>query len=53
MIKIFKGVYIGFYIDTTLGRPKGNKDSKPRPKSGYYIREANKRGGKKAITGNR
>lgn len=25
------------------GRPKGSKDSKPRPKSGYYIREANKR----------
>jgi putative DNA-invertase from lambdoid prophage Rac len=28
---------------TTLGRPKGKKDSKPRPKSGYYVREANKR----------
>jgi len=26
-----------------LGRPKGTKDSKPRPKSGYYMREANKR----------
>lgn len=26
-----------------LGRPKGRKDSKPRPKSGYYIREARKR----------
>lgn len=26
-----------------LGRPKGSKDSKPRPKSGYYVREANKR----------
>lgn len=28
---------------TILGRPKGSKDSKPRPKSGYFIREANKR----------
>lgn len=28
---------------TILGRPKGKKDSKPRPKSGYYLREANKR----------
>jgi len=28
---------------TVLGRPKGKKDSKPRPKSGYIIREANKR----------
>ena len=27
----------------TPGRPKGSKDSKKRPKSGYYIREANKR----------
>ena len=26
-----------------LGRPKGAKDTKPRPKSGYYMREANKR----------
>ncbi|MFN4892344.1 MAG: recombinase family protein [Bacteroidota bacterium] len=26
-----------------LGRPKGSKDKKPRPKSGYYLREANKR----------
>ena len=30
-----------------LGRPKGSKDSKPRPKSGYYVREANKRKDKK------
>jgi DNA invertase Pin-like site-specific DNA recombinase len=28
-----------------LGRPKGKKDSKPRPKSGYYLREAYKRKG--------
>lgn len=28
---------------TRLGRPKGSKDSKPRPKSGYYLREAHKR----------
>jgi DNA invertase Pin-like site-specific DNA recombinase len=28
---------------TILGRPKGKKDTKQRPKSGYYIREANKR----------
>jgi DNA invertase Pin-like site-specific DNA recombinase len=28
---------------TILGRPKGKKDSKPRPKGGYYMREANKR----------
>lgn len=26
-----------------LGRPKGKKDSKPRPKSGYYLREAAKK----------
>jgi len=26
-----------------LGRPKGSKDKKPRPKSGYYLREAHKR----------
>jgi DNA invertase Pin-like site-specific DNA recombinase len=28
---------------TILGRPKGKKDSKPRPKGGYYMREAKKR----------
>ena len=28
---------------TKLGRPKGSKDAKPRPKSGYFIREASKR----------
>ena len=28
---------------TRLGRPKGSKDSKPRPKNGYYLRELNKR----------
>jgi putative DNA-invertase from lambdoid prophage Rac len=27
----------------TLGRPKGSKDSKVRPKSGYLMREVNKR----------
>lgn len=32
-----------------LGRPIGRKDSKPRPKSGYYIREAKKRGGRKPL----
>jgi putative DNA-invertase from lambdoid prophage Rac len=26
-----------------LGRPKGSRDSKPRPKSGYILREAGKR----------
>lgn len=26
-----------------FGRPKGSKDSKPRPKSGYLMREINKR----------
>ncbi len=26
-----------------LGRPKGSKDTKPRPKSGYLMREINKR----------
>lgn len=26
-----------------LGRPKGSKDKKPRPKSGYILREAQKR----------
>ena len=28
---------------TTLGRPKGSKDKKNRPKSGYILREAKKR----------
>ena len=28
---------------TILGRPKGSRDSKPRPKSGYLMREVNKR----------
>jgi DNA invertase Pin-like site-specific DNA recombinase len=28
---------------TKLGRPFGSKDSKPRPKSGYYMREIRKR----------
>lgn len=28
---------------TKLGRKVGSKDSKPRPKSGYYIREAKKK----------
>lgn len=28
---------------TILGRPKGKKDSRPRPKSGYIMREAKKR----------
>lgn len=28
---------------TRLGRPKGSKDKKPRPKSGYILKEANKR----------
>lgn len=28
---------------TTLGRPKGSKDKKSRPKSGYILREAKKR----------
>ena len=28
---------------TILGRPKGSRDTKPRPKSGYFIREATKR----------
>lgn len=32
-----------------LGRPKGSKDSKPRPKTGYLLREANKRGLRKPV----
>ena len=36
---------------TILGRPKGKKDSKPRPKSGYYIREAKKRQNKSEKNG--
>ena len=28
---------------TRLGRPVGAKDSKPRPKGGYFLKEANKR----------
>lgn len=35
-----------------LGRPVGSKDSKPRPKSGYYIREAKKRGVRKPLIEN-
>ena len=35
-----------------LGRPKGSKDSKPRPKSGYIIREAIKRKGDDEKAGN-
>jgi len=31
-------------LGKTLGRPKGSKDKKPRRKSGYYNRYANKRG---------
>jgi DNA invertase Pin-like site-specific DNA recombinase len=31
----------------TLGRPKGKKDSKPRAKSGYYVRWANEKKKKK------
>lgn len=31
---------------TKLGRPKGSKDSKPRPKGGYYLREIRKRNDK-------
>jgi DNA invertase Pin-like site-specific DNA recombinase len=41
-------------LGKTLGRPKGSKD-KPghvRPKSGYYLREANKRGVRKPVNGN-
>lgn len=37
---------------TILGRPKGSKDSKPRPKSGYLMREVNKRRNKDAEKGN-
>lgn len=39
----------GYYINkdgkkkTALGRPKGKKDSKPRKKRGYYLREYNKK----------
>ena len=28
---------------TKLGRPKGSKDNKPRPKGGYYLRELRRR----------
>lgn len=35
-----------------LGRPKGSKDSKPRPKSGYLMREINKRKQKDEEKGN-
>jgi putative DNA-invertase from lambdoid prophage Rac len=37
---------------TILGRPKGSKDSKPRPKSGYLMREVNKRKSKDEEKGN-
>jgi putative DNA-invertase from lambdoid prophage Rac len=36
----------------TLGRPKGSKDSKPRPKSGYLMREVKKRKNKDEENGN-
>ena len=36
---------------TILGRPKGKKDTKPRPKSGYYMREENKRKSKDEAKG--
>jgi len=32
-----------------LGRPKGSKDKAPRPKTGYLLREANKRGLRKPL----
>ena len=38
----------GYYITkegkkiTTIGRPKGRKDNKPRRKSGYYLRHGKK-----------
>ena len=35
-----------------LGRPKGSKDSKQRPKSGYLMREVNKRKNKDEEKGN-
>jgi DNA invertase Pin-like site-specific DNA recombinase len=34
-----------------IGRPKGSKDTKPRPKSGYILREAIKRKENKAKSG--
>ena len=37
---------------TILGRPKGSKDSKPRHKSGYLMREVNKRKSKDEEKGN-
>ena len=37
---------------TILGRPKGSKDSKPRPKSGYLMREIKKRKNKDEEKGN-
>ena len=36
----------------TLGRPKGSKDTKSRPKSGYLMREINKRKTKDEEKGN-
>jgi putative DNA-invertase from lambdoid prophage Rac len=38
-----EGLYRTKKQGTKLGRPKGVKDRKPRPKSGYIIREAKKR----------
>jgi len=37
---------------TTLGRPIGSKDSKRRPKSGYILREANKKKLADSVNGN-
>ena len=33
----------------TLGRPKGSKDKEKRSSTGYLLREAKKRGGKKSV----
>jgi len=39
-------------LGKTLGRPKGSKDSRPRPKSGYFLREAKKRGVRESLNNN-
>jgi len=36
-------------LGKTLGRPKGSKDTKQRSKTGYYLREAKKRGDRKTL----
>jgi DNA invertase Pin-like site-specific DNA recombinase len=41
--RTLEGLYRARNQNKTLGRPKGKKDSKPRKRSGYILKEAKKR----------